>query len=82
MRMGGRGFGGGSETGMFGGGVEAARRGDDFASAAHAAESTTDGVIAVIDLLDNLGDGQDTRTGFQAGEDGLADRGKRGRDRG
>ena len=65
---------------MLGGGVEAARRRDDFTSATHATEGTTDGVVAVIDLLDDFGDGQDTRTLFQTGEYVLTDRGKGGRD--
>ena len=65
---------------MLGGSVEAARRGDDFASAAHATESTTDGIVAVIDFLDDFGDGHDTRALFQTGEDVLTDGRERGGD--
>src|SRR5581483_8910008 len=73
---------GGGKTGMVGSGVDATRRGDDFASTAHATESTTDGIVAVIDVFDDFGDGHGARAGQQAGKDGLTDRRESSRDSG
>src|SRR5581483_12064406 len=62
---------------MVGGGVDAARRGDDFTGDTHATEGTTDSIVAVSDLLDNLGDVHGSRAGLKAGKDVLTDRRER-----
>ncbi len=65
---------------MIGSGVDATRRGDDFARTTHTTESTTHGIVAMIDVLDDFGDGHGTRTRLQAGKDGLANGRESGRD--